>query len=404
MFPDVVRHLGTFEVENYGDLLYPLIFRHLVKAGVQHYSLLPRDAPHDAGFDTHAIRTLFASRDPLTLVIGGGDILRTDADLMARHYGRNSRVSYGGLRHSIGVSGLVGYELREKLPRVDAGGFYAKRFRARWMNYPAVGPFIIDPADLPPGSKVSYLSCGVPHEFAASERDAIRRAFEEARFVYLRDEESAEKLRRAGVRRSLAVAPDVAVTLSDQFDHDEVAQRARAILSKLGIDPEKRVACFQTQPYPGFFEDEILDQLDRYRRRTASEVILLPLGYCHGDHEFLQGLARQSRGSLKYAGVNSILDMMALVAASDLFVGTSLHGNITALSFGIPHVVGPLPVAKTAGFLNIADLPAELRVSSWSEMNEAIERAETLGSDFFSKRAREAKAKVYRVVDELFES
>lgn len=64
----------------------------------------------------------------------GGDILRTDWDLLARHYGRNSRVSYGGLRHSNrdGLASLVTSCARASYVWTPA--FYADRFRARWMN------------------------------------------------------------------------------------------------------------------------------------------------------------------------------------------------------------------------------------------------------------------------------
>jgi hypothetical protein len=402
--PNVVRQLGTFDVENYGDLLYPLILRHLIKTGIQHYSLLPGDAPYAAGFQTESIGRLFESQDPLTVVIGGGDIIRTDSELIARHYGRNSRVSYKRLRHSLGVIGLIGYEVRAKLPRIDAGGFYAKRFRARWMSYPAIAPFILDARGLPPGSEVSYVSCGVPHEFAPSQFDAVNTAFEQAKFVYLRDEDSKQKLRRAGVTRELHVAPDLAVILSDVFDQADTARRGRELLSELGLTKANPVLCFQTQPYPGFSQEEILDRLNAYCDRTNAKVVLLPLGYCHGDHEFLQSLAQRANGRLHYANVNSIFDMMALIAASDVFAGTSLHGNITAFSFGIPHVFGPLPVTKTRGFLEITNLPAELRLSSWSEVDKAIDCATTLGPDFFANRAREAKARVYRVMEQLFES
>ncbi len=144
----MIHHLGTFDVENYGDLLYPIVLGHCLKgAELRQYSLLGGEAPHEAGFQTHAIRSLFHEphNGPVTLVIGGGDILRTDWDLVARHYGRHSRVSFKGLQNSIGTSGAVGYALSDYLPRLEPGGFYAKRFRARWMDYPAAGPFLIDP-------------------------------------------------------------------------------------------------------------------------------------------------------------------------------------------------------------------------------------------------------------------
>ena len=134
-----------------------------------------------------------------------------------------------------------------------------------------------------------------------------------------------------------------------------------------------------------------------------SPVVLLPIGFTHRDNEYLKNLALRSAGTLKYADVHSIMDIMAIIASSNVFVGTSLHGNITASSFGIPHVFGPLPVDKTDGFLSVVNLPAELKLSSWNEMNYKIDLALELGPQFFSERAREAKKKVYLVMDELFQ-
>ncbi len=403
----MISHLGTFDVENYGDLLYPIVFRHLLKRRdatlqVRHYSPLPGEAPQDAGFETHSIQTLFEpSAEPRVVIIGGGDILRTDWDVVASHYGTNSRAGYHGLRRSIGTLNAFDYLLRRKIAHLDPTAFYAGRFRARWMSYPAAGPFVIDTDNLPEGSLVSYLSCGVPHDFTPHERSRVKLILDQARFIYLRDEESAEKLRRAGVERAIHVAPDLTVTLSDQFDKEEQARHGHEILSRFGFDQGRSLLCFQCKPYPGFDEDEIIRQFRRYQERTDSSVVLLPIGYCHGDHEFLQTLARRSAGALKYVSAYSILDIMGIIAASDLFVGTSLHGNITALSFGIPLLFGPLPVDKSAGFLSVMNLPLELKLRSWSELNERIVLAEGLSRDLFSERAREAKSKVYRVVDEL---
>jgi len=338
---------------------------------------------------------------PCKLIIGGGDLLRTDRNLIAQHYGGRSRRSYGMLRRSLGTRRLPGYFLQRVVPRLDADSYHAKRFIARWMDYPAGGPFLINPDDLPPGSTVVYLSCGVPHNFLPAESEQVKRTLDRASFIYLRDEQSAEKLRRAGVSRQITVAPDIAVTLSDHFEHAEQAQRGRAILSGFGIDAGRPVLCFQSKPYTDFSVDEILRQLKRYQERTQSEIVLLPTGYCHGDHELLQRLGKQSGGTLKYAGVHSVFDMISIIAASNLFIGTSLHGNITAFSYGIPHLFGPLPVDKAEGFLKITGLPAELKLDSWSEISDKINMISKLPPAFFSQRARSAKAEAYRAVNNL---
>jgi hypothetical protein len=398
-----IAQLGTFDVENYGDLLYPLSFSRLLAFTIHHYSLLPGAAPCEAGFSTHAIGSLFSATadKPLTLLVGGGDLLRTDSDVIARHYGRNSRATSQAVRRSIGLRGYAGYLLHDRLPRLDPANFYASSFRARWMNYPAVGPFIIDPRALPPQSVVAYASCGVPHDFNAVEAEDVKRALDRSAYLWVRDEQSAEKLRRAGISQQLHVAPDLAVVLSDHFKREELVRRGREILSRLEVDVDRPIVCFQSQPYPGFSEAEIVTQLSDYAARSGAEIVLLPLAYCHGDHEFLRGLWQRAPTRLKYADVYSVFDMMAIIAGSDLFIGTSLHGNITAFSFGIPHLFGPLPVAKTEGFLDVAGLPRQLKLQSWSELNNKIELACDLGDEFFASRARDAKAAVYREVDQL---
>jgi len=404
--------LGTFDVENYGDLLYPIIFRQVLKrynkaqVRVRAYSFLDGSAPQAAGFETTAMRSLFdpAMPPPNRMVIGGGDILRTDRNMVAEHYRRAHNNHYGRLLRSIGIINFLPYLLFKHLPLQAGHKFYSKRFKTRWMNHQGAGPFLIDPDDLPGNPLVCYLSCGVPHEFTAAERDTVSRTFNKADFIYLRDEQSREKLRRAGVTREMRVAPDLIVTLGDYFDHAAEAEKGRAILSQRGVDGARPVLCFQSNPYSKFPDDEIIKELKHYRQRTGSEVVLLPLGYCHGDHIFLKRLAKKSGGDFKYIGVHSIYDIISVIAACSIFVGTSLHGNITAFSFGIPHLYAPLLVDKAEGFLRVVNLPPELKMHSWSETNDKIEMALRLGGAFFSERAREAKLKVYRVVDEMFEN
>src|SRR2546428_14144014 len=94
-----IGQLGTFDLENYGDLLYPLVFPRILKrrnapVRIRPYSLISGSAPLEAGFDTSSIQSLFGQSIPSTTVIGGGDILRTDWYAVARHYSRIYRDYY----------------------------------------------------------------------------------------------------------------------------------------------------------------------------------------------------------------------------------------------------------------------------------------------------------------------
>jgi hypothetical protein len=341
----------------------------------------------------------------LRLVVGGGDILRTDRETLAAHYVRDGRGRAGRLLLEAGAAGALGYLALRGVSEWRGERLRVRAFARRWLAYAGAGPFLIDPESLPGGGgAVCYLSCGVPHDFAPEERDEVARVFERARFVYLRDEQSAEKLRRCGVGRTLHVAPDLIVLLGGQLGRAEESAKGRALLARLGVAADSPVICFQSKPYPGFDAEEVARQLALYRQRTGAEVVLLPLGRCHGDGEFLRLVARAAGGVFKYADARTLSDAVSVIAASDLFVGTSLHGNITAFSFGIPHLAGPLPADKIEGFLRSVNLPVSLRLDSWGELNEKIELAAGLGPEFFDSRADAARAKVSRVVDELLDA
>jgi polysaccharide pyruvyl transferase WcaK-like protein len=129
--------------------------------------------------------------------------------------------------------------------------------------------------------------------------------------------------------------------------------------------------------------------------------VLLPLGFCHGDDAFLEQLAKDSQAAFHFVKRQSIFEMMSVIAASDLFLGTSLHGNITAFAFGIPHVIGPIPVDKCAGFLDVVGLPAELKAASWTQAGVKLDMAAGLGGAFFRDRAVAARKRINETVDLL---
>lgn len=416
-----IKQLGTFDVENYGDLLYPVVFRRALAARsprltLSAYAPLARDAPHEAGFQTLAARTLFAQPRPRAggssegdrLVVGGGDILRTDGQTLAAHYVRERGAGADGgvgLGREVGAVDSLRYRALRRVSAWRAERFRASAFARRWLAYTSPGPFLIDPARLPGGGAVCYLSCGVPHDFAPGEREEVARVFERARFVYLRDEQSAEKLRRCGVRRELHVAPDLVVLLGGQLGREAEAAKGRALLEGFGVDTSMPVLCFQSMPYPGFDAEEIARQLARWRAESWGEVVLLPLGRCHGDAEFLRSVGKSPGGDhFTFADVKRLSDAVSVIAACDLFVGTSLHGNVTAFSFGIPHLHGPLPADKAEGFLRSVELPASLKLASWGELNDKIDEAAGLGAEFFASRAVAARLKVTRAVDALLDA
>ena len=372
---------GTFDVENYGDLLYPVLLERMFRlrddtSEIRKFSLMGSKSLLGSGYDTSPSQQLFSSHlsPPHTLIVGGGDLLRTDWNTVASHY------------RSICL------EQEEKSPPSRWRRRIAKwlnqprdadnEFRRRHMNYPAVGPFMIEPGCSPKIKSVAYCSCGVPFPFDENLKSQVAETFNKSVFLYVRDCQSRNALVQAGVTREIHVGPDLVVALSDFFDAAREREKGRAILRACGLDIQRRILCFQCYPQSRKKNIELVNQLRTYQQRTDCAVVLLPLCWCHGDRKYLKQLAQDCGRAFTYVELNSIFNMIAALAACDMFLGTSLHGNITAFSFGIPHLFGPIQVAKREGFLEMVNLPLDLKMESWAEINQKLDLAARLGEDF----------------------
>ena len=85
--------------------------------------------------------------------------------------------------------------------------------------------------------------------------------------------------------------------------------------------------------------------------------------------------------------------MLAVLAASDGFAGTSLHGNVVAFAYGVPHLFGPLGVEKNAAFLEeVGGAPAQL-LASWRELDERLAWAAAQDPAELTARAEAARAR-----------
>lgn len=82
-------------------------------------------------------------------------------------------------------------------------------------------------------------------------------------------------------------------------------------------------------------------------------------------------------------------------------MGTSLHGNITAFSYGIPHLAGPLSVDKLQGFIDVVGLDAEARLPHWSQLPERLRWLRSRPDGYWSSRVERVKAAVYSTFGDM---
>jgi hypothetical protein len=387
---------GTSDVENYGDLVYPPIFDHLLQRSglsvpTRAFAFLHGPAPAGAGYISHSISSLLHSPERLVdaLCIGGGDIIRTDFRAVATHYAPQF----------IRMSKYPAYWWLVR--RVWGKQALAKEFVSRFMDFECAGPLLLNATEHINASPIAYWSCGVPFEFKPADQIAVKAALDNAAFISVRDLASAAKLHRAGVKGPVHVAPDAVVTISDKYDIKNLKAAGIQLFADNGIDVTRRILGFQAVALKGEAVAEVASQLLRHIQATGDEVALIPIGHCHKDQDSLVKLARACRGGAKLVSVREVDEIMAGIVACDTFVGTSLHGNITAFSFGIPHLVGPRPVDKLHGFVDVVGLDAEARLTNWSQLHERLRWLRSQPDGFLSARVERAKAAVYRTFGDM---
>ena len=83
------------------------------------------------------------------------------------------------------------------------------------------------------------------------------------------------------------------------------------------------------------------------------EIILCPIGMApnHEDHKILKEMANASN-HFKLIIPRNIYEIMYLIAYAKIFVGTSLHGIITAQSYNVPFIALNKKIKKTKEYIS----------------------------------------------------
>lgn len=337
-----VAHFGTFDVANYGDLLFPLILeRRLRDLDLSVIHVSPRGGPpvwRDC-LPTIAPADLREFEGSLAAVIvGGGHIIHTSPSL------------------------IEAYDL-EGLDSI--------------LAYPNVW---LAPAATALRHDVPYLwnAPGAPQDFSPTSGRLVEWATSFADVLAVRDRISRSRLLDAGVTRPVRIIPDTALEVSRLWPAEAIdAAHAEAFQTRGREAPARTAAVHLNPRYAGGNPQLLAQRLDRIAQSLDATMVLLALGPCHGDAELQRSVGRlMASRPLVIDQPQSLLEMTACIARSELYLGSSLHGMIAACSFGtrgmvvVPDTAGA--VGKFDGFLEQFQLQ-QWRAPSWEAAEERLD-------------------------------
>jgi polysaccharide pyruvyl transferase WcaK-like protein len=246
-------------------------------------------------------------------------------------------------------------------------------------------PYILSRANLK--SKV-YYSCVGGSSFNSEKNqnhlDRVAAEIKKTDGISVRDLCVQELLATKGVNARLV--PDSALVMSDIFPLKSLEERDwKRSLRKTPDFSSKNYIVFQgAKSFISTKLEDISEQLFKISKETGVSILLLPIGRAtgHEDHAALEPLLKilGSRGVPSAIQDSAhVLDIMASIAFSKSYIGTSLHGAITSYSFG--HKVCGIMTAKVKKLHNF--------VSTWMQEDDYHLARETSFADPFIKLTRE---------------
>lgn len=320
-----IAQIGTFDVENYGDLLFPDVLSCQFKGySIDLFSPNGGLKPFNKNVEVFPLNML--EQKCLTdkydaLIVGGGDLIRLD-----------NRVSWT-YKESIESS----FSLWQ-LPLI-VGNKY----------------------DIP----VIFNSPGVPYEFADNQKRVISEIFKQSSYISVRDAESKNILNSCKVK-NVKVVPDTIFVVDDVYKKLKLNKVFNNLKkdkkfpnvdnyvifqhNKSNIDNEKYV-------------EEICKFLNYVIKNYGYNILLMPIGYIHDDIDFLKKIYSKICKSANnnclhlIEGKLSPEEMLSVVSNSCGYVGTSMHGAITSYAYHRPLLmINVKRLVKVEGFLNLLKL------------------------------------------------
>lgn len=312
---------GAFDRHNFGDLLFPHLMTALLPERVFAFAgLVERDL---RAFGGHRVRALGAER-PLQLIHVGGELLTCTAWQAA-------------------VMLLDPAEAAAAIARYDADPVVAAEWAADQLGTSRLAPYVAGREALAPGGTLIFNAVGGVDwsHLSLAHREAVKTALRQADWASVRDRLTQAALRAEGI--DVPLCPDPAVMVAACFgERIATQQRQGDVQAMQDAFPQGYLAC---QFSADFGDDATLDALVRELSRVVAATGLGLVCYRAGaapwhDDAGLYGILRQRLppGTTRLFLSLNLWDICALIAASRGAVGSSLHGRIVALAYGLPRV------------------------------------------------------------------
>lgn len=397
---DKIILIGAIDRHNYGDLLFPILITEYLrrelhdfdKVKIEYYGSVSSDLSKYGAIKTSESNALFTTKvtDKTVIVVVGGAVL------FATWINIISYLKSDLLFKVIGVANkLIPSDVLESL--------LAKIYRFKLKK-----PFII-PKDffLETQPKITYNAVGASGLSFVSQKSKkyLSNSLNYSDFLSVRDQKSYDNIKEIGVTKEFFVSPDSALIMSDYFPIEELEGKVEKatldLLNKFGRD----YFCFQVGlKYAKNNYNVIAKNLDEISLKYNLPILLLPIGNAPGhsnDIALKKILSTMKVNNVEILKSSNVYDIMLGIAASRIFAGTSLHGNITATSFNVQSIILTSEIPKLNNYVKTWLDPDVIHIVEFNDLYDTFSVLMDKGFNGY-KNLDSLKNKVYENYKSLF--
>jgi O-antigen biosynthesis protein len=333
---------GTFDIDNYGDILFPLVVSQVL-SDLEIVPLSPTEGKpnFDDSYITNKISTKYDS-NLSALIIGGGNIIRTTSSYLDKYVEMNvENTSYLNLWLSLTLSNI-----NNMAPIV-------------W-NCPGVAEVLDE--------KLNVI---------------IKKALERTNYISVRDQQSKDILLNISSDLNISVVPDSVWSISEIVP--------KGLLEKDFIHVMEDDKCLKKQYIVFHFNDRYLNDnnaetlvelIKKIVIKFNAIPILLSLGNCHNDSDLIEKISNGLDIEHKcIARPSSLVQCLSILAYSKAYFGSSMHGFITASSYGNTAICIAEDKIKFDGIQDLF-LNTKVYVNSWSELISLIDNIDLISRSY----------------------
>lgn len=320
-----IAQIGSFDVENYGDLLFAYVFENNIKKHIEVEEVV-LFAPKKCKMPfTNGIKDIYSlaelerqhTKNPFdVIVVGGGDLVHCT-------------------------------KIKTYMPHLSD----------EWLDYEALYMWMI-PSIISWKYNIPLVwnAPGVPMAFIESEKGIVMELCKIVDYMSVRDNLSKRNLALCQVCNEISVVPDTVFSISEIVLKHELETQFYEL--NLPLEKQKYVVFHANYT---FLETEVegcIKTLRSIKKNYGVDILLLPIGYALGDETFIKELVKRCPDEfLTIKQKLSPIEMMTVIACSAGYVGASLHGCITATTYGVPIVMCNYNhYIKVNGFLELVHL------------------------------------------------